>query len=81
MEGAFGRWKSASRKFVEDARAILAKHNIDLQGTDNIVWAPNKGHSVEYAKHVHESLAAASPKGDEAVKSALAKLGEELRTQ
>ena len=63
MEGAFTGWKAENRKFVTDARAILDKHKIDLQGDFNVVWAKNEGHSVEYAKMVFEKLSKADAKG------------------
>jgi RHS repeat-associated protein len=78
MEGKFSHWKPENRKLIEDSRDILAKHNIDLQGDINVVWAENAGHSVEYAKKVHDALLEASPNGREAVVDALNKIGKDL---
>jgi uncharacterized protein RhaS with RHS repeats len=76
MEGAFSHWKKEHRAYVEGARDILKKHNIDLQGGLNVVWAKNEGHSVEYAKDVYERLAAAGSKGK--VKRELVRIAGEL---
>jgi RHS repeat-associated protein len=74
MEGAFTHWRSANRRLVTRSRAILRRHGIDLQGTRNVMWAPNEGHSVEYAREVHRVLAAADSRGTEAVQRALGRL-------
>jgi hypothetical protein len=79
MEGNFSHWKPENRKLVEDSRAILAKHQIDLQGDINVVWAENTGHSVEYARKVHDALQKASPEGREAVVDALNEIAKELQ--
>lgn len=74
MEGAFAHWRSANRRLVTRSRAILRRHGIDLQGTRNVMWAPNEGHSVEYAREVHRVLAAADWRGTAAVERALGRL-------
>jgi hypothetical protein len=78
MEGAFSHWRPENRALVENARAILAAHNIDLQGIRNVMWAPNAGHSVEYAREVHRVLAEANPGGRPAVEAALTDLRERI---
>jgi hypothetical protein len=78
MEGNFSHWKPENRKLVEDSRAILAEHEIDLQGDFNVVWARNEGHSVEYARKVHDALQEASPKGKDEVINALNRIRDQL---
>jgi len=78
MEGLFRGWKRKNRAFVRGARMILKKHKIDLHGVENVVWAQNHGHSVKYAKEVYEKLAEASPKGKDAVVTALQNIARGL---
>ena len=78
MEGAFTHWSRANRKLVTQARTILRKHNINIQGIDNIVWAQNHGHSVDYARKVLTELQAADPLGRDAVVDTLADIGNQI---
>jgi hypothetical protein len=63
---------------VEDARDILARNGIDLQGSANVVWAENAGHSVEYARKVLNELQSVDGKGAQAVSDKLAEIGRDL---
>jgi RHS repeat-associated protein len=56
MEGAFSGWGEAARGFVERSREILAKVGYDIQNHANVAWAPNAGHSAEYAEQVYNML-------------------------
>jgi RHS repeat-associated protein len=78
MEGKFSHWKPENRKLVEDARDILARNGIDLQGSANVVWAENAGHSVEYARKVLNELQSVDGKGAQAVADQLADIGVRL---
>jgi RHS repeat-associated protein len=69
MEGAFSRWSKENRTLVTQARTILRKHGISLQGDANVVWARNAGHSVEYAKDVLDKLQAAEKLGGRSKKA------------
>jgi RHS repeat-associated protein len=80
MEGAFSRWTKKNRSLITQARTILRTHNINIQGKANVVWAQNAGHSVEYAKKVLAELKKASPKGRDAVITALDDIGKKLGT-
>ena len=63
MEGAFSGWTRANRRLVARSRRIIRDAGIDLQGVRNVMWAPNAGHSVEYARAVHDALDAAERRG------------------
>jgi len=78
MEGAFTNWSKKNRSLVTQARSLLRKHNISLQGKQNVVWAQNSGHSVEYARKVLAELKKADPKGRQAVADALEDIGKKL---
>ncbi|MFO0613418.1 MAG: RHS repeat-associated core domain-containing protein [Polyangiaceae bacterium] len=78
METASHLWKDENRKFILDAQEILKRHGIDLHGVDNLVWAPNKGHTVEYAEKVWKALNSADPGGRAKVIEALKDLGAGL---
>ncbi len=78
MEGAFTGWTRESRKLVTQARTLLRKHRISLQGTENVVWAQNKGHSVEYARKVLDQLQAADKIGRQEVVDTLGRIGDAL---
>jgi len=78
MEGAFTGWTKENRKLVTEARSLLKKHKISLQGDANVVWAQNAGHSVEYAQKVLTELQEASPLGRQAVVDKLADIGDRL---
>jgi len=44
-------------KYAGESRTILEKHGIDwMKGADNLVWAPNKNHSIKAAKAVRDAL-------------------------
>ena len=78
MEGAFSRWSKKNRSLIAQARTILRKNNISIQGKQNVVWAQNAGHSVEYAKKVLAELKKADPLGRQAVVDALDDIGKKL---
>ena len=45
------------KKVLADSKEILEKHGIDwLKGKENLVWAPNKNHSIKAAKTVRDAL-------------------------
>ena len=78
MEGAFSHWKPEHRKFVTGAQSILEKFGISLQKDANVVWAKNEGHSVKYAKDVHEALTEGAKKGKQGVLDALSAFERKL---
>ncbi len=78
MEGAFTGWTRANRKLVTQARTILRNHNINIQGINNVIWAVNEGHSVDYARNVLVRLQRANPKGREAVIRSLNRIGRDI---
>ncbi len=41
---------------VAESHTILGVFGIDLDSKENLVWAPNRGHSVDYAKNVRTVL-------------------------
>ena len=46
-----------ANKAILDSQALLEKHNIDwYAGPENLVWAPNTGHTQEYAISVWNDL-------------------------
>ena len=71
MEGKFSRWTKDNRRFVEEAQRILETHGIDIHGPENIKWAKNEGHSVEYARDVYQRLAEGAQNGRQGVLKAL----------
>jgi RHS repeat-associated protein len=56
MEGAYTHWGEEGRQALDRARDVLEKVGYDMQSGNNVVWAPNEAHSVEYAKEVAEAL-------------------------
>lgn len=66
------------RKFIKEAQDILEKHDIDvLYDTDNLTWAINWDHSMEYVKAVAKALREADELGGkEAVKDALERIAK-----
>ena len=66
---------------LNQSKAILKKHGIDyLHGVENLVWAPNKNHSLKAAERVLEALKKAdTEKGTrEAVVDALQDMGKKF---
>jgi RHS repeat-associated protein len=78
MEGAFSKWTKENRKLVTQARSLLRKHKISLQGDANVVWARNEGHSVEYARKVLSELQSVDHLGRDAVVDKLGEIGDLL---
>ena len=79
MEGAFSGWSRENRKLVTEARSLLKRNKISLQGDANVVWARNEGHSVEYARKVLNELKGAEAAGGKAaVEKQLADIGNRL---
>lgn len=53
----FKQGSSAAKPILDKSKAILEAHGIDwLKGKENLIWAPNKGHSLENATRVLEAL-------------------------
>lgn len=76
----FKQGSSAAKPILDKSKAILEAYNIDwLKGKENLIWAPNKGHSLENATRVLEALQDAHKdgKGSKAdVVNALRRMGE-----
>ena len=73
-----GRGKEM-KAVLADSKAILEKHGIDwLKGKENLVWAPNKNHSIKAAKAVRDALQKADklPNAKEAVVYTLKEMGQ-----
>ncbi len=73
-----GRGKEM-RKVLKESKAILEKHGIDwLKGKENLVWAPNKNHSIKAATTVRDALKKADSlfSTREAIVQTLQELGE-----
>lgn len=52
------------REHLAKSKAILEAHGIDwFKGRENLVWAPNAGHSTENARRVYEALEKANQSG------------------
>lgn len=51
---------------VAKSKAILRKWGIDIDSRENMVWAPNRGHTVDYAENVWLALQDADSR-DEAI--------------
>ncbi|MEK9495292.1 AHH domain-containing protein [Photorhabdus sp. P32] len=72
----FQKGPTAAKPYIKDSQRILREAGIDPKyGIENLVWAPNKNHSVEAAKKVNDVLKEAVSSG-RSVKDALAELGE-----
>ena len=62
MKGKFLSWNATSLgrralKALDKSREILRKHGIDpVYGLENLHWAPNRGHTRQYAIDVFEQL-------------------------
>ena len=74
MEKASQSWGAVGQKYVTDAQGILKKFDVDIHSLDNVVYAPNKGHSIEYAKEVLDAISPA--KSAYEVRKALADLAD-----
>ena len=67
------------KKYVNESKKILEKHDIDwLKGVENLVWAPNKNHSTKAAKAVRNALKEADKLGKNEVVKTLKELGEKF---
>jgi len=67
------------RDMVDESKAILERHGIDwYTGADNLIWAPNRGHSLANATQVRDMLAAADQHGRQAVIDALRAAGRNV---
>ena len=52
------------RTLVREGQDILRSHNIDpVQGIENLVWAPNKGHTTAATRSLVEDLRSAHQLG------------------
>ncbi|WP_058910611.1 RHS repeat-associated core domain-containing protein [Entomohabitans teleogrylli] len=72
----FQKGPAAARKFIEDSQRILREAGIDPKyGIENLVWAPNKNHTIAAAQKVNEVLRETVASGG-SVRDALTKLGE-----
>ena len=61
----FKEGSEATKSVIAQSKAILEEHKIDwLHGRENLVWAPNRGHSVENAVRVLEALQDAHQNGN-----------------
>lgn len=77
----FKQGSKATREYVDQSKKILEHFDIDwLHGKENLIWAPNRGHTVANAREVLSRLtdAARSGGGRQAVEEALAKAGREV---
>jgi RHS repeat-associated protein len=52
QEGQPGRMRTA----VMESQEILSRYGIDLNGRENMIIAPNRGHSIEEAERVRDAL-------------------------
>ncbi|MFA0978944.1 RHS repeat-associated core domain-containing protein, partial [Pseudomonas ficuserectae] len=68
------------KAYLSKSKAILEKHDIDwYKGKENLIWAPNKGHTTANAKKVYDALENADAGGlgtRSDVVSALRKMGQ-----
>ncbi len=55
---------AAARQYTRDSQSILAKYNIDMHGSENLVWAPNRGHTVDAARLLNQALREADATGN-----------------
>ena len=76
----FKEGSELAKPILAKSKAILESHGIDwLKGKENLVWAPNRGHSVENAIRVLDALEDANEGGKgskNAVVNALKNMGE-----
>ena len=68
------------QKHVKASQKILRDAGIDVRtGKENLVWAPNEGHSEAYAKKVHDELKKGQDLGGkQGVKDALDSIGKRI---
>ncbi|KPW41173.1 YD repeat-containing protein [Pseudomonas syringae pv. apii] len=68
------------KAYISKSKTILEKHDIDwYKGKENLIWAPNKGHTKPNARKVYEALERADAGGlgtRSEVVSALRKMGQ-----
>ncbi len=77
----FKKGSAATKPYIDQSQAILRHFGIDpVHGPANLIWAPNKAHSVANAREVLSRLteAARSGGGRQAVEDALARAGREV---
>ena len=59
MKGEFKGWTDRARRYVTYSQRVLKEYEIDIDSLGgNVHWAPNRGHSVAYAKAVADDLKA-----------------------
>ena len=59
----FKEGRGKMKKVLGESKEILERYNIDwLKGIENLMWAPNKGHSLKNAEKVRDALKAADNK-------------------
>lgn len=64
---------------LDESKAILERNGIDwYTGPHNLIWAPNRGHSLANAEAVRDLLAEADGKGRQAVIDALRHAGRSI---
>jgi len=67
------------RDVLGESKAILEKHGVDwYTGRENLIWAPNRGHSLANAEAVRDALKAADSGGRDAVIDALRNAGRTI---
>jgi hypothetical protein len=76
----FKKGAKAMQPYLKESRKILKKYRIDpLKGLENLVWAPNKNHTVKAAKAVRDALVKADKIGTKsAIDKALKEMGEQF---
>jgi hypothetical protein len=64
------------RDVLAESKQILERHGVDwYTGRENLIWAPNQGHSLANAEAVRDALRAAEPGGRDALVAALRHAG------
>ena len=72
----FQKGPAAAKKYIADSQRILREAGINPKyGIENLVWAPNKNHTVAAAKKVNEALRDAVNNG-KSIKETLSELGK-----
>ena len=67
------------RDVVNESKEILERNGLDwYTGRDNLIWAPNRGHSLANAEAVRDALRAADGGGRGAVIAALRNAGRTI---
>lgn len=77
----FKEGNAKAQPYLERSKAVLEKHGIDwYTGSENLIWAPNRGHSAANAKQVAEILEAADEAGGgrDAIVKALRRAGRDI---